>query len=81
MHKVTHGRYSIYFDFFEFLNSKNVRNKKFIALASLELEIGKVTWKVTWLSRTRFRVEDTVFILIFLYSSTQKMLETKNSLL
>ena len=54
-----------------------LETKKIIALASLELEIGKVTWNVTWPSRTRSRVEDTVFILIFLNFSTQNMLETK----
>ena len=57
---------------------KNLRNKKkIIALASLELELRKVTLRVTWPGHTKSGLIVTVWIHIYLTSATPKTCETK----
>ena len=60
---------------------KMVETTKIIALASLELEIVKVTWQFTWRSRTGSRMKVTVLIWIVLNSSTQKIVETTTKII
>ena len=59
---------------------KNTRKtKKVTALAALEQEIGKVTYKVTWPSRTRSRVKTTVLVYVHVFFLTKKNWKTRKN--
>ena len=77
-YKVTHDSCRVKLYIFDIRDPKNLQNKKkIIALASLEQEIKKVTFRVTWPWRTRSRLIVTVLNYIYLTSVTLKTYKTK----
>ena len=85
-----HARSMNFFSFLAFSGSgllfdcipwprKCKKRNKFIDLACILPEIGKVTCNHAWLWRTRSRVKDTQLVVIRLHSLTQKMQETKKN--
>ena len=77
-YKVTRQGYCIGLCFFEFLDPKNPKNKKkIIALACIQAEMGKVTYKVTWPWRTRSPAKVTVLVYVSLSFLTRKTLKQK----
>ena len=69
IYKVTLDGYSAELYLFDISDPKNLWNKqKIIALASLESEIRKVTFRVTWPWRTGSRLKATVWIYVHLSS-------------
>ena len=77
-YKVTLDSYSVELYLIDIRDPKNLQNKKkIIALASLEPEIRKVTFRVTWPWRTRSRLKVTVWNYIYLTSLTLKTCKTQ----
>ena len=67
MHKVMHSHV------FPDPPKKTEKQKKITALAALEQEIGKATYKVTCPSCRRSRVEATVFVYVYMFFLIQNI--------
>ena len=80
-YKVTRQGYSVGLCcIIAFPDPKNLENKKkFIAVACIQPEMGKVSIKVTWPSCARSRFKTTVLALVALSFQTRNTKETKKT--
>ena len=80
-YKVTLDSYSVELYLFDICDPKNLQNKKkIIALASLEPEIKKVTFRVTWPWRTRLKATVCIYVHLTPISKITSKIAQKSSL-